>query len=199
MCLLIETIRVLNGIPQHLIWHERRMARAGNEFWPGSETIIPGPLLNVPIEFSTGVVRCNIIFNRTTHDVTFRHYKKRLVTSLKLVHCNTVDYHVKYRDRTILEQLFKMRGDCDEILIVKEGIITDTSMSNIIFFDGRKWVTPAKPLLKGTCRERLLEEGWLHEQEIRVEDLPLFKGCKLINAMRLPEEEEMIAISRLFA
>jgi 4-amino-4-deoxychorismate lyase len=70
-------------------------------------------------------------------------------------------------------------------------------MSNIIFFDGLSWVTPARPLLKGTCRERLLASGLILERDISVNDLSGFTGCKLINAMRDPEREAVIPTERI--
>lgn len=70
-------------------------------------------------------------------------------------------------------------------------------MSNLIFFDGRDWVTPANPLLKGTCRNRLLAEGSITGREIAPGDLVNYLGCKLINAMREPEEEELIPVSEI--
>jgi 4-amino-4-deoxychorismate lyase len=82
--------------------------------------------------------------------------RKGVIESLKLVEDNTISYRHKYSDRSHLLELMNMRGDCDDILIVKDGYITDTSFSNIVFFDGDKWVTPARPLLRGTMRESLL-------------------------------------------
>ena len=142
MCLLFETIRIENGLPLHLKWHEWRMARAAMEFWSEGN---PAELKNrivVPASFSTGIVRCNILYGREIGDIRFTSWSKRVIRSLKLVYCNTIDYHVKFLDRTPLEKLLATRGDCDDILIVKDGLVTDTSMSNIIFYDGKTWVTP---------------------------------------------------------
>lgn len=199
MCLLIETIRVVNGVPLHLAWHEKRMNIAKAEYWPGSK---PETLLNlpaVPPELSEGTVRCNVTYGPQINDIKFKPYSKQDIRRLKLVDCNTIDYHAKFLDRTSLESLLALRSGCDEILIIKDGLITDTSISNIIFYDGSTWYTPEKPLLKGTCRERLLDEGKIFQSAIRADDLHRFAGCKLINAMRFPEEEEMIMISHIFA
>jgi len=199
MCRLFETIRVVNGVPQHLPWHEQRMARTRQEYWPGSSAWSLTNLLTVPGEFSSGIVRCIISYGREISDITFKPYIKRIIRSLKIVKCDTLDYHVKYQDRGSLETLLAQRGSCDEILIVKDGLIADTSISNIIFYDGRTWCTPEKPLLKGTCRERLLAEGKITQSRIHPGDISRFTGCKLINAMRIPEEEEIIPVSFIFA
>ena len=67
-----------------------------------------------------------------------------------------------------------MRGACDEILIIKDGHITDTSISNIVFRlpDGW-WLTPFTPLLKGIMRTYLLESGPAIQMD-RI--LPLYPG-----------------------
>lgn len=195
MCRLFETIRIENGIPQHLSWHERRMDQAIKEFWPGSIPVKLSGLIHVPPEYFAGTIRCNIHYGPEITDIIFKAYEKRMIRSLKLVIYDTIDYHWKFKDRSQLELLFARRGVCDDILIVKNGLISDTSMSNIIFYDGLNRITPATPLLKGSCRDRLLEEGWLKEADIRPKDLPKFSGCKLVNAMRYPDEEALIPIS----
>jgi 4-amino-4-deoxychorismate lyase len=197
MSLLFETIRILDGEIRHIAWHEQRMNRAREECFPGCPVIQLQGRIRIPGEFVAGNVSCNVFYGREIEKISFRFYEKRPVRSLKLVGYDTVDYHVKYSDRSLLETLFAKRGDCDDIIIVKNGMITDTSMSNLIFFDGKNWFTPAQPLLKGTCRDRLLAEGTIREREIRPEDLGDFLAAKLINAMREPEEEEMIPVEKI--
>jgi 4-amino-4-deoxychorismate lyase len=197
MSLLFETIRISNGVPQHLDWHQRRMSRSMQEIWGETESPDLASRISVPAAFARGLVRCNVYYGRDIREINFHHYDKRIIRSLKMVESTTIDYHLKYFDRTRLEGLFSLRGECDEILIVKDGLVSDTSMSNLIFQDGQRWVTPAKPLLKGTCRERLLSEGYLIEMDIPATGISRFSGCKLINAMRDPEEEELIPVSEI--
>jgi 4-amino-4-deoxychorismate lyase len=195
MCPLFETIRIFNGIPVHTGWHEARMALSRRELWNLREPLFLNELLKIPEEWKSGLVRCNVSYGPDIRSITFESYVKRRVNSLKLLEYNNIDYHLKRSDRSILDHLFSRRGDCDEIIIIKNGFITDTSISNLIFFDGKNWVTPSTPLLNGTCRQRLLNEGKISEKEIRVEDLSQFAGLKLINAMRFPEEESIIPAS----
>ena len=86
-------------------------------------------------------------------------------------------------DRKEIDKLFEKRGKADDILIVKNGFITDTSIANIAFFDGKKWFTPKTCLLRGTTRERLLKEKKIFEKDIRVEDIKRYKKIALLNAM----------------
>ena len=58
-----------------------------------------------------------------------------------------------------------------------------TSIANIAFFDGVDWISPKKPLLKGTTRARLLKERKLILKDIRKDDLKAFTKAALMNAM----------------
>lgn len=195
MCLLFETIRIDNGKPRYLSLHLERMNRSRSEIWKTIDAPFVDSEFNVPDELSTGLVRCNIRYGSDIKDITYNKYHKRTIRSLKMVTCDSIDYHLKYTDRKNLEYLFGQRGNADEILIIKDGFITDTSISNIIFYTGSRWITPAKPLLKGTCRERLVKTGFISEYDIKPADLESYQGCKLINAMRYLEEDEMIPMT----
>jgi len=49
--------------------------------------------------------------------------------------------------------------------------------------------------MKGTLRNRRFSERALFEKDILVEEIGRFTGCKLINAMRSPDEESLIPVS----
>ena len=193
---LFETVRIVNGVPMHPDWHRLRMHRAVRECWGTEE--YPWPELVVPAAFSQGVVRCNILYGAERCETRFEHYEKREIRTLKKVACGEMDYHLKFCDRSKLDALFALRGEADEVIIIRDGLVTDTSISNLVFFDGSSWYTPSSPLLRGTCRERLLAEGKISEREIREENISDYAGCKLINAMRDPDDELMIAVSAIF-
>ena len=197
MSLLFETIRIKDGMPQFLDWHERRMILARREIWHIKDHVNLKEVVYVDSDFAQGTVRCNVIYGPDIRAISFRKYEKKPINSLKLVSCDTIDYHLKFHDRSVLKELLETRGTADEIIIVKNGCITDTSMSNLIFRNEGAWWTPSTPLLKGTVRERLLSEGKILEKKMTPQDLGQYRGCKLINAMRLPEEEELIPITRI--
>ena len=79
--------------------------------------------------------------------------------------------------------MFDQRGSYDEIIIIKNGKVTDCSIGNLIFRQGKKWYTPDSPLLLGTQREKLLREGKIQETTIFQEDIINFDEIKIINAM----------------
>ncbi len=50
-----------------------------------------------------------------------------------------------------------MKKEMQMKLCVKNGLVTDCTIGNLVFFDGTGWVTPDQPLLKGTKRQALLD------------------------------------------
>jgi 4-amino-4-deoxychorismate lyase len=173
------------------------MTLARKELWNIHTPVGLGKLLIVPQEFSTGFVKCNIHYGPDIEQVRFSKYEKRIIRSLKMVDGSGIDYHLKFSDRSALDSLYALRGNCDEVIIVIDGFVTDTSMANLIFSDRLHWITPVNPLLKGTCRNRMVAGGGIIEKEIPVADLYRYAGCKLINAMRDPDEEILIPSSEI--
>ena len=194
---LFETIRIDNGKILATEWHEERMKNARTACWNITEPLSLLDFIEIPEQFRKGTIRCKLLYGKDPGPVSFSPYQKRQIRKLKLIRNDGIDYHLKYTDRAIFDQLMACRENCDEIMIVKNGMITDTSISNLIFFDGEHWVTPRFPLLNGTCRQRLLTEGRIIEADIGINDLLNYSGLKLINAMRNPDEEEMIPMNQI--
>jgi 4-amino-4-deoxychorismate lyase len=130
-----------------------------------------------------GLYKCRIVYDHESRQVEFLPYQSTLITSMQLVVDNRISYAFKYADRREIDRLHAQRKDCDDVIIVKQGLITDSSYANIAFKKGQRWYTPASPLLKGTMRTNLLERNIIYEQEISVDEIRTFKSFKLINAM----------------
>lgn len=164
--------------------HEARLQRTRQHFFPDAPPTLPlADWLQIPAICESGVYKCRVIYAEDLFRVEFLPYTPRPIRSLKLVVDDSIDYVWKYEDRSALERLFAQKGDCDDILIVKNGFLTDGSYSNLAFYDGSSWFTPEAPLLNGIQRERLLGEGQIQTASIQVEDLKSFSQIGLINAM----------------
>ncbi|MEN9849162.1 MAG: hypothetical protein RL368_1902 [Pseudomonadota bacterium] len=86
-------------------------------------------------------------------------------------------------NRDAINQFVAEKETADDVLFVKNGLITDTSIANVAFFNGTQWVTPRIPLLVGTTRARLLQSGKLHLMDITPTMLPSFEKMALCNAI----------------
>lgn len=175
----LETIRAEGGRLFHLEYHRRRMERTLAAFGIPERFDLES-LLQPPAE---GLIRCRVLYGAEGVAVTYHPYTPRRFVTLQAVVDDTVDYAFKYADRRRLDVLLEQRGSSEEIVIVKNNRLTDATIANIALFDGSRWLTPKQPLLHGTTRERLLEEGKLEEAEITLDMLPAFERCALLNAM----------------
>ena len=183
MCLFIETIRIDHGKACNLSRHNQRLNDTRAHFWPDSTPLQLRDHLSSP-GCEAGIVKARVVYGEIgIEDVSYSPYTMRHVHSLALMQADTIDYTYKSAGREPLNCLFALRGACDDILIVKQGLLTDTSIANIALSDGAHGYTPARPLLKGTTRAALLEEGIMQEKDIRPEDLPSFSTVRLFNAM----------------
>ncbi|MBP7901686.1 MAG: aminotransferase class IV [Spirochaetes bacterium] len=72
---------------------------------------------------------------------------------------------------------------CDEIIILKNGMVTDSSFSNLAFYDSGKWFTPETFLLNGIMRQKLLADNIIHEKKIAVNDMKKYEKISFINSM----------------
>lgn len=195
--LFIETIRVENGTFIRPEVHLNRMCRTVCEIF-GSDLSFELPDGLIPADRREGVVKCRIVYGKALEEMTFIPYAPRQINSLQLIEATgNIDYHLKYANRAPLIHLLELRNGCDEILIVQNGAITDTSYSNVAFFDGRKYVTPDTFLLNGTRRQYLLQAGLITEMRITPADLPRFEGVVLINAMLGLEENLSIPTDKI--
>ncbi|MDA8871372.1 aminotransferase class IV family protein [Flavobacteriaceae bacterium] len=195
---LFESVCLLNGEILNSPWHLARFEKSFFSYYGEAPTYSLFQKLSVPKDFQKDIVKVKILYNKQHQEYHLQKYEAQNINTVKLVHTESIDYSLKYSDREKLDKLFALRDGCDDVLIVKNGCITDSSYANIIFFDGSQWFTPKNPLLKGTCRARLLENNDIKEALLHVKDLSRFKGFKLINAMR-DFNMDMISIEKITA
>lgn len=196
MSLFVESLKCLDGKPQNTGFHNDRMNATRLEVYGRKDLLDLEKIIVVPDNIRSAIVKCRVVYEADVLNFNCSLYLVRRPKSLKMVYDDNIDYHYKFEDRTGLENLLRQRDIYDDILIIKQGLITDASSANVVFFDGTRYVTPASPLLKGTKRQQLLEKGIIHEEELKLKDLPRFKEVCLINAM-LELGETKIEISKV--
>lgn len=177
----IETVRIENGQISNLSGHNRRLNETRREVL-GCDTDLN---LADYIHPRTCELRtkCRVEYSIRIEKVDYQPYSIRPVNSLKLITCDRIDYHYKSTDRQLLNELFSLRDVCDDILIIRDGLLTDTFICNVALWNGNHWMTPEKPLLYGTMRSLLLKQNAIHPLKIRPEDLPGYSAIRLFNAL----------------
>ncbi len=194
---LVETIKILDGKPMNLRWHQNRFMTSFLLHFKKPTHFRLENLIEVPEEYGKGNVKLRFLYNEINCFCQYSQYVQKSIKSLKPVVDNKIDYALKYVDRTNIERLLRLKKDGDDILIIKNNLVTDTSFSNIVFYDGKQWITPNSPLLNGTARTRLLDEGKIIEQRIFLKDIKKFQTYKLINAMLDFETQSDLDISSI--
>ncbi len=129
-------------------------------------------------------------YDNSSHDCEALPYVKLPIQSLQLVDTTWFDYSFKYEDRSVLQELVGS-SKADEIIISIDGLVTDCSYANLIFWNGKEWLTPERPLLEGVKRTLLLRKGIIKKAPIPSDGLDAFEKVSLINAMLDPGELEV--------
>lgn len=182
MSQFFETMCARYGVIELIDYHNERLNRTrrelfGCDFPIDLKSIIsPDPAeeyLKVRVVYDFGGIS----------DITYQPYTPRQIHTLRIISDNGIDYRYKSTDRTHLEELLSLREECDDVLIVRNGLITDTSYTNVAVNIGGEWLTPRLPLLKGTRRASLLDRGIIREADIRSEEVPNGTELMLFNGM----------------
>lgn len=190
MCRFIETICINDGVIENLSAHNERMNNTIRVHYGSSA--MPVSLEDfITAEGCKGRTRCRVEYTSAVEKVEYFPYSIREVKSLQLVNDDMAEYSFKYADRSVLDRNFSLRGNADDVVIVRSGMLTDTSIANIALYKEGKWFTPKYPLLKGTRRARLLTEGIIEEDIIMADSLHKYEKIRLFNAMISFGEVEM--------
>lgn len=170
-----ETIRCEDFEVFHLDYHNQRVARTIGLNINLQEYIYPA---------TDHLLRAKVIYTQDgIENIEYFKYRPKNIKTFKIVEDNDIEYKYKYLNREALDNLSIKKGIADEIIIIKNGFITDTSIANIAILKENRWLTPKQPLLQGTTRARLLQEEKIFEADLKLEDLKLSSNIALMNAM----------------
>ncbi|WP_144281408.1 aminotransferase class IV [Chryseobacterium echinoideorum] len=178
----IESIKVEDQEAFLLEFHQKRVNQTFAHF--GKEGSIDLEKIFKDLNHDEdGLYKLKITYDLDKHFRTMMiPYAIPEIHSFQLVENNTYDYSFKFEDRKELEKM-KMKSKAEEIIIVKNNHITDTSFSNILFQKGKEWFTPATYLLNGVQRQNLLKKKKIKEMEITLQNIKEFSHFQLINAL----------------
>ncbi len=186
MSLLLESIRVDDGVVNNLELHQNRINISRFTLWGIQEELnINHAVQRIKPEPGSGIWKIRILYNRVIHHVECMPYKQASLKTASLVDGRGIDYTYKWADRMELEKLNQTarKAGADTALIISNGYVTDFTFANAAFFDGRLWWTPTQPLLMGTRRHHLLETGRIQTSYISPDDIPKYEKICPINAM----------------
>lgn len=180
---LIESIRCHDGVFPLLYWHQQRLNYTFNALWP--DAVVPSlhhHLHQFPIP-DKGLFKCRVLYGKTLGPPTYEPYVLRPPSKLQIVEKPNINYSLKWAARDQLSELLQQAGTCEDVLIVRNGQITDTTYCNIAFLRMGTWYTPASPLLAGVRRASLIDQGLIRVECINLSQLATYSHFKVFNAM----------------
>ncbi len=179
MSLFFESIKILDGKIYNLKYHNQRVKKTLHDIYHVDKDIELDDFIKAP---KKGLYKCKVVYSKTLQNISYSTYHPKEFKSFKLINSN-IEYNYKSVNRDQIDNLFAKRENCDDIIIIQDNLIKDTSIANIALFDGLKWFTPKTPLLKGTQRAKLLEEKIVFEKDLKLKDLEKSTKFAIINAM----------------
>ena len=178
---LLETIKIVDGKAQFLEYHNARLNYARRVLFNAQNYIDLKNIIQAPSQ--NGIYKSRIVYSKTIDSIEYSPYKNRDFKTFMVIADNSIVYNFKYLNRTDLNRLVALKDNADDIIIIKNGFVTDSSIANLAFLYNDQWITPLNPLLKGTMRERLLRENKIVEAAIKLEDLKKFSNMAMMNAL----------------
>jgi 4-amino-4-deoxychorismate lyase len=183
MSQFFESIRVKDGIAENLGFHQLRVDRTLKAFDASNHSVELAKIVQELILPVEGLFKLRVSFDLNgNHQSAFTPYHYKQIQNFALVDIKGYRYDYKFSNRDWINEALTQSGK-DEIMMHEDGLIKDCSYTNITFYDGANWYTPASPLLEGTQRARLINEGVIQPKALYVHDIPDFKKFKCINAM----------------
>ena len=183
MCRFVESIQLNDGVFKRLELHHKRVRKAMLDYYPKVKVFNLIESLSRTTFPTEGLYKCRVVYDSEIRKIEYMPYIRREIRSLRLMVTKMESLQYKKEDRNRLNAAFELRGDCDEVLLVKNGLLTDTSFTNIALFDGLNWYTPRIPLIYGVNRTELVEKRLLIEKDIPPSELEEYQRISLFNAM----------------
>ncbi|MEI6347572.1 MAG: aminotransferase class IV [Bacteroidota bacterium] len=185
---LFETIAIEKFQPQNIELHQQRMDISYLSLFKNTNPFNLSELIkyeNIPSE---GLFKWKILYGCSNYKTIVDRYEPRQINKVKFVHVDSnFDYTFKYSNRVQIDELRDINSEYDEIIMVKNGYLTDSSIANLVLKQKDKLYTPNTPLLEGTQRKYLIMKDRIIEKQILYKDLGDFEGVFFINSM-LPFE-----------
>lgn len=171
-----ETIKVEDGKLLNLEYHQKRVDYTREFFGFEDKLELKKQSFELP---QRGEFRLRVDYDKEIKSFTCKEFKSRAFKEFKIVKSD-IEYNYKYANR---EELDALKEDDKEIIIVKNGFLTDTTIANIALQKEGCWLTPKTPLLRGTTRARLIDSGFLKCENLTLTDLKKAENFAIMNAL----------------
>lgn len=196
MSQFIESIKVKDQKLFLLEFHQKRVNETFAHF--GKEGSLDLEKIYQKLEHSDdGLYKLRIVYDlEKKYKTQLIPYAFPQIDTFQLVENNTLDYSFKFEDRTAFTQMTQT-AKAEEIIIVKNNHITDSTYANMLFLKGKQWFTPSTFLLNGVQRQHLLKSKKIKETEITLQNLKEFTHFQIINAMNTQDNDFVYPMEKI--
>lgn len=139
--------------------------------------------IQIPNQYLVGLVKCRIIYDYDILSVSFSSYTIRDIESIAIAQADETSYPYKYHERSNLSAIRDQYRDFDEVIMVRDGLLTDAYYYNIVLKIDGDYLTPRLPLLKGIMRAKLIANQRVIPKDLTLEDLKVSDKIYLVNAL----------------
>ena len=177
MFLFFETIKIKNSKIYNLKYHNHRVNRTISEVFSKKSNLNLKEYIKLPKDET--LYKCKLTYSTKIENITLEPYKMKRFKNFICIESD-IQYPYKSVNREEFEKLTELNKEYDEIIIIKDNLLTDTTIANIALYNGLKWFTPKTPLLEGTLRASLIEQKLLKTKDL---DKKALKSCVKIAIM----------------
>lgn len=184
MCQFIESIRLKNGELFNLELHQKRVEKTFLEFFPNSNAFdIKTTLQNIQLP-DNELYKIRIFYDSEIRILEILEYQKPHFSKYKCFHIpSDFNYDFKFANRQIFDQISKNTSKDTLAILVKNGLVCDSTFSNLIFEKSEKLFSPAKALLLGTQLQKLISERKIQLIDIAENQIKDFDKIYFVNAL----------------
>lgn len=196
MSRFIESIRIQERKIHLLEYHQARVNQTFKNFGK-ADSLDLKKIIDTLNHDEKGLYKLRIVYDlEGRYQTQIVPYIFGQIEDFELVENNEMDYSFKYENRSAFENLIK-QSDAQEVIVVKNNHITDTSYANLLFLKGKTWYTPTTYLLNGVQRQYLLKKKKIKETEITLDNIREFSHVQIINAMNTHDNDFIYPIEHI--
>ncbi|MBK9045080.1 MAG: hypothetical protein IPN97_18235 [Saprospiraceae bacterium] len=183
MSLLVETIYIQAQKIRNLSFHQARFRKSRKALFDVKADILLKEVLAPTLPKDDVMYKCRVLYDEIIREITYKPYFYPVINSLAIMTADDIEYPYKWVERPELDEVFRQKGNADEIIIIRKGWVTDAYYYNLVFEKNGEFFTPHIPLLKGTQRASLIRKKKIIPMRMSEEDIFDFERVHLINAM----------------
>jgi 4-amino-4-deoxychorismate lyase len=187
-----ETIRIDNGLAQHLEWHIWRLRLTWQAHFSGPFPSLIDQVQLHMLQAGSGRWRLRIEYDQTGFGSSLlQPYTPHTVTSWQPIPQNTTIYPWKYTDRSQFDQdaaSINLKPGNELVYFDNKNCLIEGRYAHLIANFQNQLYTPSHYLLPGTTRQRLLATGKVQCTEFTPQFVANCSWLGFINAMLDLEE-----------